>query len=83
MGTDKLKPFQVGDNDIVAAFTQDEAVQILKEYCCTEFCDDGEVLDVTELPLEMELQDEEGNFLSTLGDYMKKVEKAEYLVGWE
>lgn len=79
--TSKLKAYQVGENDIVAAFTEDEAKQILKEYCGTEL-EDGE-LDVTELPLEMKLQDEEGNFLSTLGDCMKKVEKAEYLVGWE
>jgi hypothetical protein len=79
--SDKLKPYQVGENDIVVAFTEDEARQILKEYCCTEL-EDNE-LDVTELPLDMKLQDEEGNFLSTIGDYMKKVEKAEYLVGWE
>lgn len=79
--SDKLKAYQVGENDIVAAFTGDEARQILKEYCCTEMEDDE--LDVTELPPEMKLQDEEGNFLSTLGDYMKKVEKAEYLLGWE
>lgn len=79
--SDKLKPYQVGENDIVAAFTGDEARKILKEYCGTEFdCDE---LDVEELPLEMKLQDEDGNFLATLGDYMKDVEKAEYLVGWE
>jgi hypothetical protein len=79
--TSKLKAYQVGENDIVAAFTEDEAKQVLKEYCCTELKDND--LDVTELPLEMKLQDEEGNFLSTLGDYMKNVEKAEYLFGWE
>lgn len=79
--TSKLKAYQVGENDIVAAFTEDEAKQILKEYCGTEL-EDGE-LDVTELPPEMELHDEEGKFLNTLEEYMKNVEKAEYLVGWE
>lgn len=80
--TDKLKPYQVGESDIVAAHSKGEAAQILADYCgfdSDEMTDD----DIMELPLEMKLQDEEGNFLSTLGDYMKKVEKAEYLVGWE
>lgn len=77
----KLKAYQVGENDIVAAFTEDEAKQILKEYCGTELEDDE--LDVTELPPETALHDEEGKFLNTLGDYMKGVDKAEYLVGWE
>ena len=79
--TNKLKPYRVGENDIVAAFSCDEARQILKDYCGTEFTDDE--LDVTELPLNMKLHDEEGNFLNTLGGYMKNVGKAEYLVGWE
>lgn len=79
--TNKLKAYQVGENDIVAAFTEDEARQILKDYCGTELEDDE--LDVTELPQEMELHDEEGTFINTLGEYMKNVGKAEYLVGWE
>lgn len=79
--TSKLKPYQVGENDIVAAHTESEAIKILTDYCSTEYCE-GE-LDATEQPLEMKLQDEEGNYLQTLGDYMKTVEKAEYLFGWE
>ena len=33
--------------------------------------------------MSMKLHDEDGKFLNTLGGYMKNVEKAEYLVGWE
>ena len=80
-GKSKLKSYQVGENDIVAAFTEDEARQILREYCGTELHDYE--LCVIELPPEMKLRDEEGNIFSTLGDYMQKVEKAGYLVGWE
>lgn len=79
--TSKLKAYQVGENDIVAAFTEYEAKQILKEYCGTELEDDE--LDVTELPPEMEFHDEEGKVFNTIGEYMKNVEKAEYLFGWE
>ena len=81
MATGYLKAYQVGESDIVSAYTESQAIRVLTDYCSTGYCE-GE-LDVTEQPFEMELQDEEGNYLQTLGDYMKTVVKAEYLFGWE
>ncbi len=77
----ELKAYQVGENDIVAAYSEKQAVELFIAYCSSEY-GEGE-LDATELPFEMELQDSDGNFLNALGEYMKDVKTAEYLFGWE
>ena len=78
----KLIAYQVGDNDIVAAYSKGQAVQILSDYCGFD-SDEMSNDEVEELSLDLKLQDEEGNFMQTLGDLMKTIDKAEYLVGWE
>ena len=80
-----LIAFQVGDNDIVAAYDEKEAVKILCEYsgCLdAEDFDDSDVTDLTSKLNEM-LKDEEGNDLETLGDWLKRIYEPEYLYGWE
>lgn len=79
--SERLKAYQVGGNDIVAAFSEKQAIEVFVAYCSTKY-GEGE-LDATELSFEMKLQDSDGNFLKTLGEYMKDVKIAEYLFGWE
>jgi len=80
----KLTPYQVGDNDVVAAYSKTEAAKLLNNYC--GFDDDETPIDeVTDLTskLDVMLNDEEGNDIETLGDWMKRIKEPEYLYGWE
>ena len=81
--SDKLKAYQVGENDIVAAHNEKEAIEILCEYNGCISVDDFDSSDVTEQSFDLKIQGEEGDFLKTLGKIMAKTVKAEYIVGWE
>lgn len=79
----KLTPFQVGENDIVLAANSKEAEELLRAHSgCFE---DSEELEVEDLSnrLDMKFSDEEGNFISTLGDWIKDMKEPQYIVGWE
>ncbi|KZN63332.1 hypothetical protein [Pseudoalteromonas luteoviolacea] len=78
----KLRPFKVGENDIVLATNESEAVQLLHDY--TGLCehDVGDVEDLSE-QLDIKLKTEDGKFLSTLGDYIADMKEPQYIVGWE
>lgn len=81
--TQDLKPFQVGDNDIVLAVDENSAKQLLIDYCG---CDIGlEELDTEDLSarLDMPFKDEEGNQIGTLGSWIEGKTEPEYIVGWE
>ena len=82
-----LTAYQVGDNDVVAAYDEEGAVKVLGDYCgyeVEEFYEDdnNSVTDLTSKLGEM-LKDEEGNDLETLGDWLKRIDEPEYLYGWE
>jgi len=90
-----LIAYQVGDNDVVAAYDEKGAVKVLGDYCGFEpeefhaedyglggKANNNEVTDLTSKLNEM-LRDEEGNDIETLGDWMKRVDEPEYLYGWE
>lgn len=82
-----LTAYQVGDNDVVAAYDEEGAVKVLGDYCGYEveesYKDDNNlVTDLTSKLNEM-LKDEEGNDLETLGDWLKRIDEPEYLYGWE
>ncbi|TMP23762.1 hypothetical protein [Pseudoalteromonas ruthenica] len=78
----KLKPYQVGENDIVLAANEDEAVKILHNYTGLDEHDLGEVDDLSSR-LDMKLSTEDGEFLCTLGDYIADMKEPQYVVGWE
>lgn len=81
-----LIAYQVGDNDVVAAYDKDGAVELLADYCgfdADEFHEDNsEVTDLTG-KLNVMLKDKEGNDLETLSDWIKRIDEPEYLYGWE
>jgi hypothetical protein len=79
-----LKPYQVGDYDIVLAENKDSAVQLLADYCGfdSDKMTNDEVEDLS-TRLDMSFQDEEGNQIGTLGDWIKDKTEPEYIVGWE
>ncbi len=79
----KLKPYQVGENDIVLAESEEKAVALLKEY--SGCFDEDDQLDVEDLSprLGMKLMSEDGEFFSTLGDYIVDMKDPQYVVGWE
>lgn len=79
----KLKAYQVGENDIVAAYHEKEAIKVLCDYCgdMEEF--DFDESDVTEKHFDLKIHNEDGTFLELLGDTMKDVDTPQYLFGWE
>ena len=89
-----LIAYQVGDNDVVAAYDEEGAIKVLGDYCGFEpeefhaedygfgKKENNQVTDLTSKLNEM-LRDEEGNDIETLGDWMKRVDEPEYLYGWE
>jgi len=77
-----LKPYQVGENDIVVATTEQQVIDILCNYADLK-PDELTVEDVNEQPLSLKLYTEEGDVIGTLGEYMKDVTEAQYLFGWE
>ena len=85
--TDKLlKAYQVGERDVVAAFDEQEAIEILVAYtgCCHsgDFDKDKDVTDLTDR-LGVMLKDEEGNDLEALGAWIDRLSEPEYMYGWE
>ena len=80
-----LTPYQVGENDVVVAYTKETAIKILCEFsCCNEEfdLDEGDVEDLT-YKLDVMLKDEEGGDIGTLREGVKKLSKPQYLYGWE
>lgn len=78
-----LKPYQVGENDIVLAKDEDSAKQLLVDYCAGDI--EFNELDVEDLSdrLDMPFHDEEGNKIGTLGSWIEGKTEPEYVVGWE
>lgn len=80
----RLTPYQVGENDVVVAYTKETAIKILCEHsCCNKEFDFGEddVEDLT-YKLDVMLKDEEGGNICTLRDWLKESSKPRYLYGW-
>jgi len=79
-----LKPYQVGDNDIVLAECEKSAIQLLADYGDLTLSDMS-LDDVEDLStrLDLRFQDEEGNDIGTLGAWIKDMTAPQYLVGWE
>lgn len=80
----ELRPYQVGENDIVVAFNPDQALDLLAEQSAwtKEEMSDFEVEDLS-ARLTMKLVDEEGKEDGTLGDWVSKINEPQYLFGWE
>jgi len=80
----ELKPYQVGENDIVVAQNPEQALDLLAEQSAwtKEEMSDFEVEDLSNR-LTMKLFDEEGKEDGTLGDWVSKVSEPQYLFGWE
>ncbi|MGI2159876.1 hypothetical protein [Shewanella baltica] len=80
--TEQLRPFEVGDYDIVAAYSKEQALTLLNEYCGDKFT--LEDMDITDLSdqLDRTIHLEEGG-TETLGEIMSRVYTPQYLFGWE
>ncbi|MFV7771692.1 hypothetical protein [Shewanella marisflavi] len=80
--SEHLRPYLVGDTDIVAAYSEEEALTLLNEYCGETF--NPEDMDITDLSGEPdnEYHLEDGR-IETLGEIMARVDKPQYLLGWE
>ncbi|MCS6206801.1 hypothetical protein [Shewanella baltica] len=79
--TEQLRPFEVGDCDIVAAYSKEQALTLLNEYYGDNFT--LEDMDITDLSddLDRKFHLEEGG-AETLGELMSRVYKPQYLFGW-
>ena len=77
----ELKAYQVGDNDIVAAYSKDEATQILTDYCGINYMEG--ITETEEVSKTLKITDEDGRHQGTLGDFMDDVTEPMYLMGWE
>jgi hypothetical protein len=81
-----LKAYQVGDNDIVAAFDEQDAIDTLVLYTgCSKSSDYDKDKDVTDLTdrLDEMLKDEDGDDLETLRDWLVTIDEPQYMCGWE
>lgn len=81
----ELKAYQVGDNDIVAAYDPAGAIKVLCEQC--GYPDDefelGDVELVADKLLDAPMQDEEGNECLPLRVDLDAATEPTYLHGWE
>ena len=78
-----LTAYQVGDNDIVLAESEQQAREIfVHEWDGGIEIDEFEVEDLS-LRLDMKLHSEDGKAWRTLGDYIKNLKEPQYLLGWE
>lgn len=82
----KLKPYKVGEYDMVAAETPEQALRLLMDNfdnCCD---DDLTIDDVTDMTSHLfrQVYDEDGNQTGTLYSYVKACnDTPSYLYGWE
>ena len=78
----KLKPYQVGENDIVLAVDAESAHEVMiNEVGADVFY--GDKVEVFEVSLSTELHHEDGTISTTIGEYIKDMTEPQYLVGWE
>lgn len=79
-----LKPYQVGENDIVMAYTEQRAKHVLSDLVGVDIEEFEEVKDLSN-DLDMGLCKEDGTLLWTLKTLIEKnKEQGEcYLTGWE
>lgn len=79
-----LKPYQVGENDIVMAYTEQRAKYVLSDFIGVDIEGLEEVKDLSN-DLDMGFCNEDGTFLCTLKTLIEKYkEQGEcYLTGWE
>lgn len=80
----ELKPFQVGENDIVIAKDEAHALKVFNDEVGSDMFE-PELADVTDLSdqLNISLVDEDGEHQCTLGSYIKNIKEPQYLLGWE
>lgn len=81
-----LKPYIVGENDMVAAESPEQALQILIDEYDHSCSDDLTVDDVVDASnrLEVHVFDEEGKSTGTLQQYIDDCNgEPKYLYGWE
>ncbi len=82
-----LKPYQVGENDIVMAYTDQRAKHVLSDLVGVDIEEFEEFEEVKDLSndLDMGFCNEDGTFLCTLKTLIEKnKEQGEcYLTGWE
>jgi hypothetical protein len=81
----KLKCFQVGDSNLVAAYTQEQALEILIEFGGYDRDDIGmdEVAVCTDAFLDAPCRDEEGNECEAWRCTFEKLNEPGYVGGWE
>lgn len=85
MAENQLKAFQVGEHDLVAHYSAEEARQLLLK---DGDYDEDDILpsDVTECSeefLKKPTKDEEGNQMSPWGDDLEKMTAPGWIGGWE
>lgn len=77
----KLKAYQVGETDIVAAHSPEEALKVFKDFLIDN--DETQLDEVTEIDLATQVFDEERIARWTVGDHVALQTKPAYLFGWE
>lgn len=81
-----LTPYQVGENDVVAAYDEEEAIEVLCLYTgCNHTNEFDKSVDVTDLTKNLDemLKDEDGNDLNTLRAWVEELTEPQYMYGWE
>lgn len=80
----KLKPYKVGEYDMVAAENSEQALSAYENHLGT--FEGMTIDDVEDMSghLDMEVKDEDGNSTGTIRDYVEKCNgKPSYIYGWE
>lgn len=78
----KLKAYQVGEYDIVAAYDKPHAIHVFKDYAGDEE-DDYDVKEITGFRLSRKLRDEDGNYTESIQEMLDYIDGPQYLFGWE
>jgi hypothetical protein len=82
----KLKAYQVGEYDVVAAYDENQAIHVFKDYAGDEE-DDYDVKEITGFRLTGQVRDEDGNYAESIQEMLDALECSkggtQYLFGWE
>lgn len=79
----QLKAYQVGDNDIVAAYTPEGALEALVELAGEIGLSTVDVSIIEEDELDVPVVDEDGNQCPTIRQMLADLSEPTYLFGWD
>lgn len=80
-----LRPYLIGENDLVIAYNEQQALDVFSAYVGDACCEDLTLDDVSDMSgiRYRPIYNEDGSFDGSIYDLYKDLTEPEYLLGWE